>query len=119
MLNRTEHEVMSVIYGLCAGEGRCLIFPREVLSHFARKKSAFTEEKLEKVMRALELDGYFELLSSDRKGEKMYVITLRSKGYAFRRLYEQERRRFFLKIGWAVASAAIAFFVGMILSALF
>ncbi|MBQ9729731.1 MAG: hypothetical protein IJV80_02860 [Clostridia bacterium] len=119
MLSKTENEVMCVVYKLCAGEGRCLIPPKEVLSHFSRKQKPLTEEKLERVLRALELDGYFELLSSDRKGEKMYVITLRAKGYAFRRLYEQEKRRFFLKLGWAVASAAIAFFVGMLLSALF
>lgn len=118
MLNKTENDVMGIVYKLCMREGKCLLSPQDFLRKLKPSKS-MNEERLERVLRALELDGYFELLSSDRKGEKMYVITLRAKGFAFRRSYEQEKRRFALKIGWAIASAVIAFFVGMILSAIF
>lgn len=119
MLNKSEHTVMKTVYGLCRADGKCLISPKELLSKLAFAGKNFSEEKLERVLRALELDGYFELLSSDRKGEQMYVITMRAKGFAFQRSYEQEKRRFILKIVWAIASASIAFFVGMLLSAIF
>ena len=119
MLNKRENDVMEIVYSLCMREGKCLLSPREFLQKLQVKRKSLDEDGLERILRALELDGYFELLSSDRKGEKMYVITLRAKGFAFRRSYEQEKRRFALKLGWAVASAVIAFFVGMILSAIF
>ena len=65
------------------------------------------------------LDDYFELLSSERKGEKMYVISLRANGYAFERGYMQMRREGYRKICWTVASAVLAFLVGVILKRIF
>lgn len=118
MLNRRENEVMNTVYSLCHEKGICLISPAELLSLLpARKK--YTEEQLERILGELALDNYFELLSSDRKGEKMYVISLRSNGYAFKRCYVQMRRDFTVKIFWTVASAVLAFLVGCVLKRLF
>ena len=77
------------------------------------------EETLEKILDALALDDYFELLSSERKGEKMYVISLRANGYAFKRCFAQQRRDAAAKMLWAVASAIVAFFVGFVLKRIF
>ena len=82
-------------------------------------KRRYGEEKLEKLLSALALDDYFELLSSERKGEKMYVISLHSSGYAYKRCELQRRRDFVLKIGWAILSATIAFLVGWVLKMIF
>ena len=70
-------------------------------------------------MNELALDNYFELLSSERKGEKMYVISLRANGYAYKRYYVQMRRDFAVKLLWAVASAVVAFLVGLLLKRIF
>lgn len=79
----------------------------------------YTEEKLEKILRALELDDYFEIISSDRKGEKMYVITLHPNGFAFKRSSVQMRRDMFFKVGWTIVSAVLAFLVGLLMKRLF
>ncbi len=118
MLNKRETEVMSAVYGLCEEKGICLVSPSELLSLLPTRKK-YTEEQLEQILGALSLDNYFELLSSERKGEKMYVISMRANGYAFKRCFTQMKRDMAMKIFWAVASAVIAFLVGVILKWIF
>lgn len=118
MLNKRESEVMCAVYSLCENKGICLISPSELLSLLPPRKK-YTEAQLEKILNALALDDYFELLSSERKGEKMYVISLHSSGYAYKRCELQRRRDFALKILWAATSAVIAFIVGWILKRIF
>ncbi len=118
MLNRRESAVMNAIYELCHEKGVCLIAPSELLALLpARKK--LTEDGLEKILNELALDNYFELLSSERKGEKMYVISLRADGYAFKRCSLQMRRDFAVKMFWAATSAIVAFLVGILLKRIF
>ena len=105
MLSKRESEVMNAVYALCHEKGIGLICPAELLAQLPPRRN-YTEEELEKILSALTLDDYFELLSSERKGEKMYVISLRANGYAY-------------KLGWAITSAVIAFLVGVILKWIF
>ena len=118
MLNKRENDVMNAVYTLCVGKGVCLVSPAELLAMLPVKKK-LTEESLDKILSALALDDYFELLSSERKGEKMYVISLHPNGYAYKRCSLQQKRDFAVKIGWAVFSAVIAFLVGYLLKRIF
>ena len=117
MLTKRESEVMKAVYALCR-EGVCLVAPADLLALLSPKEK-WTQDGLEKVLTALSLDNYFDLLSSERKGEKMYVITLRESGLAYPRNAQQFRRDLFLKLGFTVASAVIAFLVGLILRWIF
>lgn len=118
MLNKRETEVMNVIFSLCHEKGVGLISPTEILDMLPQKRR-YTEETLEEILNELALDNYFELLSSERKGEKMYVISLHANGYAFKRGYVQMRRNALVKIVWAAVSAIIAFTVGVVLKRIF
>ena len=118
MLNKKESEVMQSVFSLCAGEGRCLVAPADLINLLPPKEK-YTEERLEKILHALELDDYFEIISSDRKGEKMYVITLHAKGFAFKRSSVQMRRNLFFKVVWSISSAVLAFLVGVLLKKIF
>ena len=109
---------MHAVYELCAGKSVCLVSPSELLAMLSAR-GHYNEEDLEKILEALALDDYFEMLSSERKGEKMYVISLRANGYAFKRASVQMKRDMTLKIIWAVTSAIIAFLVGLILKWIF
>ena len=109
---------MRTVYDLCHEKGVCLVSPSEILALLPPRKR-YTEEQVEGILHELALDDYFELLSSERKGEKMYVISLRTNGYAFKRGYVQMRRDAAVKILWAVASAVVAFLVGLILKRIF
>lgn len=118
MLNRRETEVMNAVYGVCHEKGVCLISPSELLALLPSRKK-YTEEQVEEILGELALDEYFELLSSERKGEKMFVISLRANGYAFKRGFVQMKRDVAQKIFLAAVSAVVAFAVGIILKRIF
>ena len=109
---------MNAVYSLCHEKGICLISPAELLSLLPPRKK-YTEEQVDKILSNLALDDYFQLLSSERKGEKMYVISLHPTGYAFKRNSLQQKRAVALRLGWAIASAVIAFLVGWLLKRIF
>ena len=109
---------MKEVFSLCGEEGKCLVAAADLLRALPRKEK-FTEEGLERTLRALELDDYFVMFSSDRMGEKMYVTSLHPKGAAYRRSAVQLRRGLALRLVWTVLSAVLAFFVGLLLRKLF
>lgn len=117
-LNRKEDEVMNAVFTLANGKDRVLVTPYEIIA-LLPPKGDWDEEKLECILRALELDGYFELIPSDRKGEKMYVIHLQAAGLAYKRSDYQRKRSIYFKIALAVGSAVITFVIGLILKNLF
>lgn len=118
MLNRRENEVMNAVYTLCYGKQTCLVSAWEIMN-LLPPKSKFTEEKVDRILRNLQLDDYFEMISSERKGERMYVITLHNNGVAYKRSGVQEKRTMFYKIILSVLGAVFAFFMGVLLKAIF
>ena len=117
-LNRKEDEVMNAVFTLANGKDRVLVTPYEIIA-LLPPKGDWDEEKLERILRALELVGYFERIPSDRKGEKMYVIHLQAAGLAYKRSDYQRKRSIYFKIALAVGSAVITFVIGLILKNLF
>ena len=118
MLSRRESEVMGAVFELCAGKGSCLVSPYDLLGALPSRRR-YTAERLDAILHSLEQDGCFDLISSDRKGEKVYVITLRPNGRAFRRSGVQMRRAVAFRIALSVAGAVVTFVVGLILRAAF
>lgn len=117
-LNKKEDEVMSAVFRLAAGKEQVLVSPYEIIAMLPPKAN-YDTEKLESVLHALELDGYFELILSDRKGEPMYVIRLKQLGLAYERDAKKRRRGVIFKWSVAAVGAVITFAVGMILKAIF
>ncbi len=118
MLNKYESEVMSAVYDLCDGTEGCLVSLPEIMSLLPSRRQ-YTRERLEEIMYGLKCDGYFEMISSERKGERMYVINLKDSGFAFKRAEKQRRREALYKIGLAFIGAAATFLFGLILKGIF
>lgn len=116
-LNRRENEVMRAVFTLSAGKERFLAAPYEILSLLPRK-AGLDEESLDNVLRALELDGYFELLLSERKGEKTYVVHMRETGLAFRRSDVQRRRGLAFRLAVTVLCGLLSAVVGIVIKSL-
>lgn len=118
MLTRYENEVMSAVYSLCDGTDGCLVSPIDILSVIPSKHK-IDPEKLEDILTALKCDGYFDLIPSERKGEKMYVINLKDSGFAYKRTAKQKQRDVAFKIFLAFIGALATFIFGIILKAIF
>lgn len=118
MLSKYENEVMSAVYCLCDGTDGCLVSPLDILSVLPSKHK-YNAEKLENILYDLMRDGYFDLITSERKGEKMYVINLKENGFSFRRNEKQRQRDIMFRIVLAFIGAAATFIFGVILKALF
>ncbi len=118
MLNRRESEIMRAVYGLCEGKESCLVSVYEILSMLPGRRG-YTAEAVEEILHSLELDDYFDLVSSERKGERMYVITLHRNGEAYRRDAQQMRRGIVFRIALSAVGAVVAFLVGLLLRTIF
>ncbi len=117
-LNRRESEVMGAVFTLAAGKERFLAAPAELLAVLP-PRAGYNEEKLEQVLRSLELDGYFDLIESERKGETVYVVHMHGAGLAYRRESLKRRRSVMFRWGVAAVGAVITFLIGVILKLIF
>ncbi len=115
-LTRRECDVMSAVYTLSGGKERFLCTPSEIS---ALTRSRCEGESLERILRALELDGYFDLLPSARKGERIFVIHMRGAGLRFRRAGHIRRRSILFRWCVAAVGAVITFLIGILLRLLF
>lgn len=118
MLSKVENEIMSAVYGLCDGTEGCLVSPLDILSVLPAKRK-YSLETIDGVLNDLKCDGYFDLITSERKGEKMYVISLKENGFAYKRSAKQKQRDIMFRIMLAFIGAAATFLFGIILKAIF
>lgn len=117
MLSKYESDVMSAVYSLCDGTDGCLVSSTEILSVLPHRKK-FTPDGIDEALSALHSDGYFDLITSSRKGEKMYVINLKESGMNFLRERRQRQRDAAFRIALALVGAVATFVFGLILKAI-
>ena len=117
MLNRAENRVMQTIFGACADRRSLLITPLDLVKMTGEK--GVTLSVVDRIVKDLHSDGYFELIYSDRHGETVYCISLTEKGKAFVRSKKVLRRNLIYRITLTVALAFLSFIVGIILKAIF
>lgn len=117
-LNKTERETLECVLSFAGKRDRVLLSPEELLGALPAKRK-YDGEKLDKILTDLQSDGYFDLVRTDRKGEKMYVIELLPAGHNYKREEGQLKRRVWFKIGLAVVGAVVTFVVGLLLKAVF
>lgn len=118
MLNRCENDVMRAVYCLCDGTDGCLISPLDIMSILPAGRK-YSQQRLDDALSSLQTDGYLNVISSERKGEKMYVISLKESGLAFKRREKQRRQDLMYKIFLAMVGAVATFVFGLILKAIF
>lgn len=118
MLSKNETEIMRAVYDLCDGTDSCLISPAEIASLLPAKKH-YSYDKIDCILKDLMHDGYFDLISSERRGEKMYVINMKEAGFAFKRELSQRRRDILFRLSLAFLGALSTFIFGLIIKSIF
>ena len=117
-LSRKENEVMNAVYELSGGKERFILAPYE-LNAALPARDKYDEAALGRLLRSLALDGYFEMIESERKGEPVYVIQMREAGLSYRRQDYQRKRGIMYRFGVAALGAVVTFLVGLLLRFLF
>lgn len=82
--------------------GVCLLSPIDLFDRISLDLD-LDEEELDATLDALELDDYFDVTRSDRKGELVYCINMHRKGLAFARVERAFRSNLKFKILLALA----------------
>ncbi|MCL1901090.1 MAG: hypothetical protein FWG51_01695 [Firmicutes bacterium] len=117
---------MEVIFSKCDKDGACLVSFADIVEgtnsklklkfNFFKKQTLLSEEEVLEMIKNIALDNYFEFLPTEKKGEQMYLFTLKDKGVAFKRELVNERRVFYYRIYLAAAGAIVAGLIATIFS---
>lgn len=114
MLNNKEIAVMRCVYDVCSKNNDSGIMSDDFIIQSTPEKYKLTAAKVDTILHQLEYDGYFECTKSDRKGETVNVITLKSKGKAFKRELIQRRRKLVNDMFWRIVFAALGAVVALV-----
>ena len=117
MLSKSENKVMRALIKMCGEKSSLLVSPVDLLSVLGNKE--LSQTNLEKIIQDLCSDGYFDLVYSDRRGEKVYCITILQKGQGYMRNQLLMRRNLVFRLALSVVLAVISFLIGLILKAIF
>ena len=117
MLSRLENKVLVSLLNVCKEKGAVLISPIDLLKIIGTEHLTLSE--LEKTLKDLSTDGYFDLVYSDRRGEKVFCITLLEKGKGYIRSESIEKRNLIKRFALTIGFAILSFLVGIILRKIF
>ena len=99
--------------------GACLLTPIDIFTQIPLDLD-FEEHELDVALRNLEIDDYFDVTQSDKKGELVYCINMHKKGLQFARVERafksNLRFKILLTIGTAIMSALIGFGIKFLLN---
>ncbi len=116
MLNNKEISVMQCIYKVCRVHNDSCIISNRFIMQSVPEKYKLAESQIEGIIKQLEYDGYLECTISDRRGETVNVISLKSKGKAFAREMLLRKRELFNTMLWRVIFGGIGAIGALIVS---
>lgn len=118
VLTKKEKNVMRVIYQASAKNGTCLITPIDIFEKLSLDLE-YDEEELDTILRDLELDDYFDLTRSDKRGELVYCINMHQKGLAFARVERAFRSNIVFRLLLALATGTVSAIIGVLIKYVF
>lgn len=118
VLTKKEKAVMRVIYKEAEKQnGSCLLTPINIFEQVPLDLD-FEESELDIALKNLEIDDYFDLTLSDKKGELVYCINMHKKGLQFARVERAFKSNIMFRIMLAVGTGLVSALVGWGLKAL-
>lgn len=117
MLNSMENKIMQTIFSECQNKTSSLVSPMDIIRISGLNN--LTQTALDRIIDDLNKDGYFDLVYSDRRGEKIYCISLTNKGKAYARGKKIFKRNLIVRVLITLSLAVLSFVTGLILKAVF
>lgn len=112
VLTKKEKAVMRVVYQEAEKQGgSCLLTPIDIFSQIPLDID-IEENELDTTLRNLEIDEYFDLTLSDKKGELVYCINMQKKGLQFARVERAFRSNVMFRLIFAMCTATVGALVG-------
>lgn len=119
-MNKKEKIVMDYIFDKASSKDSVLISVDELESFVEGETNTNVgQTELDEILQNLSLDGYVNVITSDRKGKPIYCISLEKKGESYKRDKENRKRTSMLLIVRTVLLAVLSFVVGLVLKAIF
>lgn len=113
VLTKKEKAVMRVVFGEAERQnGACLVTPIQLFSQIPLDLE-FEDSELDVALNNLEIDDYFDVTRSDRKGELVYCINMHKKGLQFARVERAFKKNVIFRIMLAMATSAIGALVAV------
>ncbi len=107
---------MHLIYERAKGKTAVLVSPSDLMSVVGERLNL---SSIEKIVSDLSSDGYFELVYSERSGERVYCVSLTKKGNGYMRDKKIFKRNLAYRVMLTVSLALLSFVIGLILKAVF
>lgn len=119
-MTKKEKIVMDYIFDKASGKESVLIAVIDLLDFLGKDTDSNIEQsELDGILQNLSLDGFVNVIMSDRKGKPIYCISLEKKGESWKRDKENRKRTSMMLIVRTVLLAVLSFVVGLVLKAIF
>lgn len=119
VLTKKEKAVMRVVYQETDMQtGACLLTPIDIFERIPLDID-IEEDELDLALRNLEIDDYFDLTKSDKKGELVYCINMHKKGLQFARVERAFKTNIAFRLLLACGTATVGAIVGTLIKYVF
>lgn len=113
VLTKKEKAVMRVVYQEAdKQDGSCLLTPIDILEKIPLDIE-FDENELDGVLKNLEIDEYFDVTRSDKRGELVYCINMQKKGLQFARVERAFKSNLTFKILLTLGLSVVTALIGV------
>ncbi len=119
ILTKEEKAVMRLVYDVAVkNNGMCLLSPLQIFEGISLDVE-IKEAELWTILKNLEIDDYFDVTPSERKGELVYAINMHQKGLAYARVEKAFKNNLAFKIGLTVGLACLSALIAVSLRLIF
>ena len=119
ILTKEEKAVMRLVYDVdVKNDGMCLLSPLQIFEGISLDVE-IKEAELWTILKNLEIDDYFDVTPSERKGELVYAINMHQKGLAYARVEKAFKNNLAFKIGLTVGLACLSALIAVSLRLIF
>lgn len=119
MLDKKEKIIMGYIFDNCERGKSRLFSAQEFIDFISTKKQILSLSELDEIIIVLSKENMIDFVQSESKKGIVYCISLKNKGYVFKKDLQKERRHASWILLRTALLAVLSFIIGILLRAIF